>query len=58
MNVVAIEEDATLQLEGDQYKAYTSITSSITSSLYTSVHFFVTSPSGTSKSFLLKSLES
>ena len=58
MNVVAIEEDATLQLEGDQYKAYTLITSSITSLLYTSVHFFVTSPSGIGKSFLLKSLES
>ena len=58
MNVVVVEEDATLQLEGDQYKAYTLITSSITSLLYTSVHFFVTSPSGIGKSFLLKSLES
>jgi ATP-dependent DNA helicase PIF1 len=53
-----VEEGATLQLEGDQYKAYTSITSSITNSLYTGIHFFVTSPGGTGKSFLLKSLES
>ena len=58
MNLAAVERGATLQLEGDQYKAYTSITSSITSSLYTGVHFFVTGPGGTGKSFLLKSLES
>ena len=57
MNVTAVEDGATLQLEGDQYKAYTSITNSITSLLYTSVHFFVTGPGGTGKSFLLKSLE-
>ncbi len=57
MNVAAVEDGATLQLEGDQYKAYTSITNSITSLLYTGVHFFVTGPGGTGKSFLLKSLE-
>jgi hypothetical protein len=57
INVAAVGEDTTLQLERDQYKAYISITSSITSLLYTSVHFFVTGPGRTGKSFLFKSLE-
>jgi len=58
INITPVAVGATLQLEGDQYKVYTSMTSSITSSLYTGVHFFVTGPGGTGKSFLLKSLES
>jgi len=57
MNVAAVGESAALQLEGDQYKAYTSVTNSITSSRYTAVHFFITGPGGTGKSFLIKSLE-
>jgi len=58
MNIGPSTESATLLLEGDQYKAYTSITNSINSSRYAGVHFFVTGPGGTGKSFLLKSLES
>jgi len=45
------------QLRGDQYNTYTSITNSITGSRHTGVHFFVTGPGGTGKSFLLKSIE-
>ena len=57
MNIKAVGEGATLQLEGDQYRAYTAVTNSITNSRHTGVHFFVTGPGGTGKSFLLKSLE-
>ena len=57
INVNNIREGAALQLEGDQYNTYTSIMNSITGSRHTSVHFFVTGPGGTGKSFLLKSLE-
>jgi hypothetical protein len=57
INIAAVEDSTTLQLEGDQYKAYISITNSITSLLYTSIYFFVTGPGRTGKSFLFKSLE-
>ena len=57
MNIKPIAEGATLQLEGDQYRAYTAVTNSITNSRHTGVHFFITGPGGTGKSFLLKSLE-
>ena len=57
INVNNIGEDTTLQLEGDQYNTYTLIMNSITGSQYISVHFFITDPGGTGKSFLLKSLE-
>ena len=57
ININNIGEDTALQLERDQYNTYTSITNSITSSQHTSIHFFVTGPGGTGKSFLLKSLE-
>jgi len=32
MNIKAVEEGAALQLEGDQYRAYTAVTNSITNS--------------------------
>jgi ATP-dependent exoDNAse (exonuclease V) alpha subunit len=57
MNMKAVGEGAALQLEGDQYRAYTAVTNSINNSRHTGVHFFITGPGGTGKSFLLKSLE-
>ena len=57
INTTPIGEGVTLQIEDDQYKAYMAITSSITNSPYTSMHFFVTGPRKTGKSFLLKSIE-
>lgn len=60
LNTMHISSDihsATLELEGDQYKAYTAVTSSIQGSRHTGVHFFITGPGGTGKSFLLKALE-
>jgi ATP-dependent DNA helicase PIF1 len=57
MNINTIGEHVALQLEGDQYRAYTAVTNSIINSRHTGVHFFITGPGGTGKSFLLKSLE-
>jgi hypothetical protein len=57
INIAAVGEGTTLQLERNQYKAYISITNSITSLLYTGVYFFVTGLGRTGKLFLLKSLE-
>jgi ABC-type uncharacterized transport system fused permease/ATPase subunit len=57
MNINTIGEHVALQLEGDQYRAYTAVTNSIINSRHTGVHFFIIGLSGTGKSFLLKSLE-
>ena len=51
-----VTEGAVLSLSRDQYKAYTTITESITASRYTGQLFFVTGLKGTGKSFLLKAL--
>ena len=52
-----VAEGAVLSLQGDQYRAYTTITESITASRYISQLFFVTGLKGTGKSFLLKALQ-
>jgi hypothetical protein len=57
INIGPLEEGAPLQLEGDQYKVYTAVTSNITKSRYAGIYFFITSPGRTGKSFLLKCLE-
>ena len=45
-----------LSLEGDQYRAYTFIIQNLNESKRKGLHFFVTGPAGTGKSYLLHSL--
>ena len=45
-----------LSLEGDQYRAYTFIIQNLNESKRKELHFFVTGPAGTGKSYLLHSL--
>ena len=52
-----VAEGAVLSLQGDQYRAYTTITELITAFRYTGQLFFVTGLGGTGKSFLLKALQ-
>lgn len=51
-----VAKGAVLNLQGDQYRAYTTITKLISASQHTGQLFFVTGPRGTGKSFLLKAL--
>src|SRR3982074_3483144 len=46
MHISDVGDGASLQLQGDQYRAYTAITTSIQGSPGTGVHFFVTGPGG------------
>ena len=52
----SITKGAVLNLQGDQYRAYTIITKSISAFRHIGQLFFVTGPGGTGKSFLLKAL--
>jgi hypothetical protein len=57
MAVPALADAAAISLQGDQYRAYTTVTQSIQASRHQACDFFVTGPGGTGKSFLLKSLQ-
>jgi hypothetical protein len=57
IHISDVGDGVALELQGDQYRAYTVIINSIQASRHTGVHFFVTGPGGTGKSFLLKALE-
>jgi ABC-type iron transport system FetAB ATPase subunit len=52
----SIAKGAVFNLQRDQYKAYTIIIKSISASQHIGQLFFITSPRGTRKSFLLKAL--
>jgi ATP-dependent DNA helicase PIF1 len=56
LNVAASPLTSTLHLEGDQYRAYTTIIRALTTGKQRSYYFFITGPGGTGKSFLLRSL--
>ena len=55
--VPVIYNAAALNLRGDQYHAYTTVTSALRASRYSGRHFFIIGPGGTGKSYLLKSLQ-
>ena len=57
MTVPTLRDTAAISLQGDQYKAYTTITQNIQASRHQGCCFFVTGPGGTGKSFLLKALQ-
>jgi len=57
MTVPALADAAAISLQGDQYRAYATVTQNIQGSRYQACYFFVTGPGGTGKSFLLKSLQ-
>jgi hypothetical protein len=52
----SVIKGAVLNLQGDQYRVYTIITELISAFQHTGQLFFVISPRGTRKSFLLKAL--
>jgi PIF1-like helicase len=57
MTVPALTDAAAITLQGDQYRAYATVTQNIQASRHQACYFFVTGPGGTRKSFLLKSLQ-
>ncbi len=56
LNIAVSSLTSTLHLEGDQYKAYTTITRALTIRKQRSYYFFITRPGSIGKSFLLRSL--
>jgi ATP-dependent DNA helicase PIF1 len=57
MTVPGLADAAAISLQGDQYRAYATVTQNIQSSRRQGRCFFITGPGGTGKSFLLKSLQ-
>ena len=57
MIVPTLMDMVAISLQGDQYSVYTTIIQNIQASRYQECCFFVTSPGGTGKSFLLKALQ-
>ena len=55
MAVPALTDAAAISLQGDQYRAYATVTQNIQASRHQARHFFVTGPGGNGKSFHLKS---